>query len=290
MPKRLSQVTNTDEVLTTDDLTRVQDLDTKTTRANTDEVTVQPRGNTPPQTMTTETLLDGLATEESVASTNAAIQAEEDAREAADQGISTRLNAVEGGLDQSEVDARIEAGVEDWAETGNTDTLPVNKIPTDIARTAAIPDVSSFATGTELGDAITNHNEDTNSHADIRSAIPDVSNFQTEEQVENLLEATVTALASRSVISWAVPSRGGTADLTLSTNATLILTGGVDGSVAFLRVTQDTTGSHPLTLHTSISRGGRDSPVLSTDANALDYLLFNKVGSVWHWLGIIPHA
>ena len=34
-----------------------------------------------------------------------------------------------GGLDEAAVDARVEAGVEDWAETGNTDLIPGSKIP-----------------------------------------------------------------------------------------------------------------------------------------------------------------
>ena len=29
-----------------------------------------------------------------------------------------------GGLDEAAVDARVEAGVEDWAETGNIDIIP----------------------------------------------------------------------------------------------------------------------------------------------------------------------
>ena len=34
-----------------------------------------------------------------------------------------------GGLNQAQVDARVQAGVLDWAETGNTDTIPDAKIP-----------------------------------------------------------------------------------------------------------------------------------------------------------------
>ena len=33
-----------------------------------------------------------------------------------------------GGLDTAEVDARVAAGVLDWAETGNTDAIPAAKL------------------------------------------------------------------------------------------------------------------------------------------------------------------
>ena len=49
------------------------------------------------------------------------------------------------GLNQSEVDARIQAGVEDWAETGNTDTIPPEKIHEDIARDSAVEAVETTA-------------------------------------------------------------------------------------------------------------------------------------------------
>ena len=42
------------------------------------------------------------------------------------------------GLNETEVDTRVAAGVEDWAETNNADTIPVDKIPADIARDAEV--------------------------------------------------------------------------------------------------------------------------------------------------------
>ena len=38
------------------------------------------------------------------------------------------------GLNEAAVDARVKAGVQDWAESGNTDSLPDSKIPASIAR------------------------------------------------------------------------------------------------------------------------------------------------------------
>ena len=44
-----------------------------------------------------------------------------------------------GGLTQAQVDQRVQAGVLDFAETGNTDRIPKNKLPTDTAYDADIP-------------------------------------------------------------------------------------------------------------------------------------------------------
>ena len=52
-----------------------------------------------------------------------------------------------GGLDQAAVDARVRAGVQDWAETGNTSTIPDSKIPSGIARD------SELRTDSEVGEA-----------------------------------------------------------------------------------------------------------------------------------------
>ena len=40
-----------------------------------------------------------------------------------------QYQAVMSGLNQAQVDARVAAGVEDWAEEGNTDVIPSNKLP-----------------------------------------------------------------------------------------------------------------------------------------------------------------
>ena len=45
-----------------------------------------------------------------------------------------------GGLTQAQVDARVQAGVSDWAETSNTDLIPDSKISSNIARDEGIPD------------------------------------------------------------------------------------------------------------------------------------------------------
>ena len=59
-------------------------------------------------------------------------------------------------MNQSEVDGRVRAIVLDFAEEGNTALVPDNKLPLDIARTSAIPDVSNFVTGAEVDQAIQN--------------------------------------------------------------------------------------------------------------------------------------
>ena len=50
-----------------------------------------------------------------------------------------------GGLNQAQVDARVQAGVLDWAESGNRDVVPLNKIHSDIARDSEV----SAAVGAE---------------------------------------------------------------------------------------------------------------------------------------------
>ena len=103
------------------------------------------------------------------------------------------------------------------------------------------------------------------------------------------LAPVVQALTSAVAIRWDI-SRGDQADLTLGHNTTLQISGGTDGDVALLAVTQDTTGSRTLALHSSISRGGRDAPTLSTGAGEIDYLSFVRRGGTWRYLGIIKHG
>ena len=49
------------------------------------------------------------------------------------------------GLDETEVDNRVRAGVQDWAETNNLDRIPESKISTEIARSEDVPDVEDWA-------------------------------------------------------------------------------------------------------------------------------------------------
>ena len=103
------------------------------------------------------------------------------------------------------------------------------------------------------------------------------------------LRPTVQTLTSAAAITWAI-GRGDQADLTLAHNTTLTISGGVDGDAAVLAVTQDGTGSRTLALHSSISRGGRAAPVLSTGARETDYLAFIRRGGTWRYLSIIKHG
>ena len=102
-------------------------------------------------------------------------------------------------------------------------------------------------------------------------------------------KVTVQALTDGVTIDFAVGS-GKVGTVILGGSRTVRLTGGTDGDTALLRVTQDATGSRTLTLHSSIMRGGRDVPTLSTAASQTDLLLFHRIGTVWHFLGIVQNA
>ena len=85
---------------------------------------------------------------------------------------------------------------------------------------------------------------------------------------------------------------GYTGLLTLTGNCTFDITkagrpGGTVGDVAELIVTQDATGSRTLTLDSAIRRyHGVAAPVLTTDGNAIDHLLFKLVTPTnWYYIG-----
>ena len=96
-------------------------------------------------------------------------------------------------------------------------------------------------------------------------------------------------LVSAAAIEWDVDD-GALASLTAEHSFTLTLSGGEDGAFAVLRVAQDGTGTRVMTLNNAIARDGRDAPVLSTDANAHDNVLFMRRGAVWVYLGAILHG
>ena len=50
--------------------------------------------------------------------------------------------STEGGLDEAQVDARVQAGVLDWAETGNTDDIPLDKIDRQLLIGAMTSDIT----------------------------------------------------------------------------------------------------------------------------------------------------
>ena len=101
------------------------------------------------------------------------------------------------------------------------------------------------------------------------------------------LEPTVQALTDGATIAWNVDD-GAIGTVTLAGNRTLAVpTGGYDGFVALLRVTQDSTGSRTLTLNTRINRGAQDAPELSTAGGDVDLLFFTRVGAAWFYIGIV---
>ena len=61
---------------------------------------------------------------------------------------------------------------------------------------------------------------------------------------------------------------------------------GQDGQTYILRVAQDNAGSRTITLHADIETGDLAAPVLSTAANALDYLHFTYNADAFHYTGI----
>ena len=100
----------------------------------------------------------------------------------------------------------------------------------------------------------------------------------------------VQTLTDAASVAWNLDD-GATADLTLAGNRTLAVpTGGADGGWYLLRATQDATGSRTLTLAAGIVRGGLDAPTLSTDANAVDLLMFTRIGTTVRYAGIILGA
>ena len=96
----------------------------------------------------------------------------------------------------------------------------------------------------------------------------------------------VQALTDGATINWNVDD-GAIGTVTLAGNRTLAVpTGGYDGFVAMLRVTQDSTGSRTLTLQSRIGRGDADAPVLSTASGDVDLLFFIRAGAIWIYIGI----
>ena len=106
----------------------------------------------------------------------------------------------------------------------------------------------------------------------------------------HLPQLRAQTITSAAAITWNVAS-GATGLLTLGVNTTLRVTGGASGDTAQLVVTQDGTGSRTLALHSSVVRfSGVDAPVLKTDANAVDVLLFLNIGGTWNFLGLVGAA
>ena len=110
------------------------------------------------------------------------------------------------------------------------------------------------------------------------------------ERIVALETATIPQLQSQ-VLTYAADmsmdvGAGYVGLVSLTGNTVFQITGGRTGDVADLLVTQDGTGSRTLTLHSSVSRyHGVPVPTLTTDANAIDSLLFRLVGATWYFVG-----
>jgi hypothetical protein len=87
-----------------------------------------------------------------------------------------------------------------------------------------------------------------------------------------------------STITWD-QTKGATAAVTLTGNATLALTNAVAGMYGLIRVTQDVTGSRTLTLPggSKVINGGGGVVALTTTAGATDVLSYFYDGTNYYW-------
>ena len=95
---------------------------------------------------------------------------------------------------------------------------------------------------------------------------------------------TVTPTATAVVLNY---SNGSAVQLNMNRNVTLNLGGGVHGQSMLVQTVQDSTGNRTITLNAAVQREGRAAPVLSTAANARDYLYFYRDAAAWKFIGII---
>ena len=93
------------------------------------------------------------------------------------------------------------------------------------------------------------------------------------------------ALTFAANIAMAV-GQGYVGTVTLTGNTVFTISGGADGDVADLLVTQDRTGGRTLSLAVAVRRyAGQPTPALTGDAGAIDSLLFRRVAGNWYFVG-----
>ena len=103
--------------------------------------------------------------------------------------------------------------------------------------------------------------------------------------VEAMLTPTVQTLTSAATITMAFGS-GEIGDVTLAHNTTFNITGGSDGHIAQLRVTQDSTGGRTLALNAAVPvLTGVDAPAIKSAARATTILTFQRFGTQWRYMG-----
>ena len=107
-----------------------------------------------------------------------------------------------GALNQSQVDARVRAGVHDWAESNDsTTTIPDSKIPSSIARDTEIPSNSDIDTraNNRVGALVENFAKAGNSaqvpDAKIPSTIARDSEVPTNAQIDSRADARIISTA-----------------------------------------------------------------------------------------------
>ena len=96
--------------------------------------------------------------------------------------------------------------------------------------------------------------------------------------------STFQTLTFGSTTTWD-QTKGATAAVTLTANATLSITNVVAGMYGLIRVTQDATGSRTLTLPagSKVINGGGGVVTLTTTAGATDVLSYFYDGTNYYW-------
>jgi hypothetical protein len=96
--------------------------------------------------------------------------------------------------------------------------------------------------------------------------------------------STFQTLAFGTTTTWD-QTKGATAAVTLTANATLAITNAVAGMYGLVRVTQDATGSRTLTLPggSKVINGGGGVVALTTTAGATDVLSYFYDGTNYYW-------
>ena len=95
----------------------------------------------------------------------------------------------------------------------------------------------------------------------------------------------VQTLSFANTLTWNVDN-GLSADLTLTGNVTVTLTGGSDSDIAILRVVQDSTGSRTLAFASAVQLGGR-TVIIASAASARTTLVIQRIGTVWYYMGSV---
>ena len=108
-----------------------------------------------------------------------------------------------GGLDQAAVDARIQAGVQDFAETGDTSRIPKTKLPSDTSyRTDAQVDARADA---RVRAGVADFAEQGNTDRLPKTKLPSDTSYRTDAQVDARADARIAGFARANSPSGTIP-------------------------------------------------------------------------------------